>query len=111
MLQTGIMFDPNQITLTYLEGKPMWWLAEKISEKTNNTEEEVYAVLGDGEIEEGQIWEAAMTASHYKLNNLIVFVDYNNLQIEFLSNCLKLESKFRINHYIFYLKYVLHKRQ
>lgn len=42
----------------------------------------VYAILGDGEIEEGQIWEAAMTASQYKLNNLIVFVDYNNLQID-----------------------------
>ncbi len=49
MLQTGIMFDPNQITITYLEGKPMWWLAETIAEKTNNTEEEVYAVLENEE--------------------------------------------------------------
>ena len=47
MLQTGIMFDPNQITLTYLEGKPMWWLAEMIAGKTNNAEEDVYAVLED----------------------------------------------------------------
>jgi len=49
MLQTGIMYDPNQITITYLEGKPMWWLAETISEKTNNTEEQVYEVLQDEE--------------------------------------------------------------
>ena len=50
--------------------------------KLNKKDYYVYAILGDGEIEEGQIWEAAMTASHYKLNNLIVFVDYNNLQID-----------------------------
>lgn len=49
MLQTGIMFDPNQITITYLEGKPIWWLVTKIAEKTNNTEEEIYAVLEDEE--------------------------------------------------------------
>lgn len=42
----------------------------------------VYCVLGDGEIEEGQVWEAAMTAAHYKLNNLIAFVDNNGLQID-----------------------------
>lgn len=42
----------------------------------------VYCILGDGEIEEGQIWEAAMTASHYKLDNLCVIVDNNNLQID-----------------------------
>lgn len=49
MLQTGIMYDPNQITITYLEGKPMWWLAETIASKTNNTEEDVYTVLEDKE--------------------------------------------------------------
>lgn len=42
----------------------------------------VYAILGDGEIDEGQIWEAAMTASHYKIKNLITFLDYNKLQID-----------------------------
>lgn len=42
----------------------------------------VYALLGDGELEEGQVWEAAMSAAHYKLNNLIAFVDYNGLQID-----------------------------
>ena len=42
----------------------------------------VYCICGDGEIEEGQIWEAAMTASHYKLDNLCVIIDNNNLQID-----------------------------
>lgn len=49
MLQTGKMYDPNQITITYLEGKPIWWLAEAIANKTNNTEEDVYAVLANEE--------------------------------------------------------------
>ena len=42
----------------------------------------VYTVLGDGEIEEGQVWEAAMFAAHYKLDNLIAVVDNNGLQID-----------------------------
>ena len=42
----------------------------------------VYCICGDGEIQEGQIWEAAMTASHYKLDNLCLVVDNNNLQID-----------------------------
>ena len=42
----------------------------------------VYCILGDGELEEGQVWEAAMTSHHYKLDNLCVIVDNNNLQID-----------------------------
>ncbi|NLC12155.1 MAG: transketolase [Firmicutes bacterium] len=42
----------------------------------------VYVVLGDGEIQEGQVWEAAMSAAHYGLSNLIAFLDYNGLQID-----------------------------
>lgn len=42
----------------------------------------VYAILGDGEIEEGQVWEAAMFAAAKKLDNLVAFVDFNNLQID-----------------------------
>ena len=42
----------------------------------------VYAILGDGELQEGQVWEALMAASHYKLNNLVAFLDYNGLQID-----------------------------
>ena len=42
----------------------------------------VYAIVGDGEIQEGQIWEAAMSAAHYKLDNLVCFIDHNGLQID-----------------------------
>ena len=42
----------------------------------------VYTILGDGEIQEGQVWEAAMFAAHYQLGNLIAIVDNNNLQID-----------------------------
>lgn len=53
-----------------------------ISSKLNSRGIRVYCMLGDGEIQEGQVWEAAMTASHYKLDNLCVIVDNNNLQID-----------------------------
>ncbi len=42
----------------------------------------MYCICGDGELQEGQIWEAAMTSSHYKLDNLCLIVDNNNLQID-----------------------------
>jgi transketolase len=41
-----------------------------------------YVLMGDGELQEGQVWEAAMTAAHYKLDNVVAFVDSNNLQID-----------------------------
>lgn len=53
-----------------------------ISAKIDNNDYRVYVILGDGEIEEGQVWEAAMTANKYKLDNLCVIVDNNNLQID-----------------------------
>ncbi len=53
-----------------------------LSAKHFGNDYKVYALLGDGEIEEGQVWEAAMFASHKKLNNLTVIVDNNNLQID-----------------------------
>ena len=53
-------------------------LAGKLDKKNYR----VYAILGDGEIEEGQVWEAAMFAPHYKLDNLTIFVDFNGLQID-----------------------------
>lgn len=52
------------------------------AKKLNNDEHLVYALLGDGELEEGQIWEAAMYAAHHKIDNLIVTVDYNGQQID-----------------------------
>ena len=53
-----------------------------IAGKLDKKDYRVYCVLGDGEIQEGQVWEAAMTSSKYKLDNLCVIVDNNNLQID-----------------------------
>ncbi len=53
-----------------------------LSQKLDKAANRVYAVLGDGELQEGQIWEAAMTAAHYKLDNLCILVDNNGLQID-----------------------------
>jgi len=53
-------------------------LAAKKSGKSNR----VYSLLGDGEIQEGQVWEACMAAAHYKLDNLCIVVDNNGLQID-----------------------------
>lgn len=50
--------------------------------KLNNDNAKIYTIIGDGESQEGQIWEAAMWAGSKKLNNLIAFTDYNNLQID-----------------------------
>ena len=50
--------------------------------KLDKKDYRVYTILGDGELEEGQVWEAAMCAAHYKLNNLTAFVDFNGLQID-----------------------------
>ena len=53
-----------------------------LSAKLRKRDYRVYAILGDGEIQEGQIWEAAMFSGHRKLDNLVVIVDNNNLQID-----------------------------
>ena len=53
-----------------------------LSGKLSNQSYRVYAILGDGEIEEGQVWEAAMFAAHKKLDNLVAIVDSNGLQID-----------------------------
>lgn len=53
-------------------------LALKLDGKTSR----VYVLLGDGEVQEGQIWEAAMSAAHYKLDNLCAILDHNHLQID-----------------------------
>ena len=50
--------------------------------KIDENDYRVYTLLGDGELEEGQVWEAAMCAAHYKLNNLTAFIDFNGLQID-----------------------------
>ena len=53
-----------------------------LSAKFNKKDYRVYSILGDGELEEGQVWEAAMFAAHYKLDNLCAVVDFNGLQID-----------------------------
>ena len=53
-----------------------------LAAKLKGTGNRVYTLLGDGEIQEGQVWEACMAASHYKLDNLCIVVDNNGLQID-----------------------------
>lgn len=50
--------------------------------KLDNKDYRVYSILGDGETQEGQVWEASMAAAHYKLDNLTAFLDHNGLQID-----------------------------
>ena len=53
-----------------------------LAHKLDGGKNRVYVLLGDGELQEGQVWEAAMTAAHYKLDNLCALVDNNGLQID-----------------------------
>ena len=53
-----------------------------LGSKLKNDKSKIYTIIGDGESQEGQIWEAAMFASHNKLDNLIAFLDYNGAQID-----------------------------
>ena len=66
-------------------------LASKVQKKDNR----VYTLLGDGEIQEGQVWEACMFASHYSLDNLCVIIDNNGLQID--GNVAKVMSPYPID--------------
>lgn len=71
----GVEFSTGSLGhgLPFATGKA---LASKISKITNK----IFVILGDGELDEGSNWEALLFASHHKLDNLIVIVDYNNLQ-------------------------------
>ncbi len=53
-----------------------------LSNKIHNLDYRTYTILGDGECQEGQVWEALMSSAHYKLDNLCIFLDYNGLQID-----------------------------
>jgi transketolase len=53
-----------------------------IAGKVDSKDYRVYSILGDGEVQEGQVWEACMAAAHYKLDNLTAFLDHNGLQID-----------------------------
>jgi len=59
-----------------------WAVGMALAGKMDKKPYRVYALLGDGEIEEGMVWEACMAAAHYKLDNLMAFVDNNGLQID-----------------------------
>ena len=53
-----------------------------LANKVQKNDHRIYTLLGDGECEEGQVWEAAMAAAHYQLDNLCAIVDFNGLQID-----------------------------
>ncbi len=59
-----------------------WAVGMALAGKMDKKDYRVYAMVGDGELEEGMVWEASMAAAHYKLDNLLVFVDHNGLQID-----------------------------
>jgi transketolase len=97
LAQRGFFPKEDLVTLrhtgSYLQGHPdmkhipgvdmsSGSLGQGVSAKFDNKDYRVYALTGDGELEEGQIWEAAMWAGHRKLDNLVVIVDNNNLQID-----------------------------
>lgn len=63
-----------------------------ISAKRNNEDYKTFVILGDGECDEGSVWETALFANHYKLNNLIAIIDHNKMQsMDFCENTIKLE--------------------
>lgn len=70
-----------------------------LAARLNGKDYYVYVVLGDGEIQEGQVWEAAMSSAHYKLDHVIAFLDFNGLQIdgtnEEVMNVNPVDEKFR----------------
>ena len=74
-------------------------IGSALTKKLNNDKCLVYVLMGDGELQEGQIWEAAMFASHNKINNLIGIIDYNGQQIDGpvdkINSLLNLEEKFK----------------
>lgn len=69
-----------------------------IASRLNKKDYYIYVIMGDGEIQEGQVWEAAMSSAHHKLNNVIAFIDFNGLQIvgsiKDIMNPLPIKEKF-----------------
>lgn len=59
-----------------------WAVGMALAGKMDKKSYRVYSLLGDGELEEGMVWEAVMAAAHYKLDNLLIFLDHNGLQID-----------------------------
>lgn len=59
-----------------------WAVGMALAARLDGRDYRVYTLLGDGEIQEGEVWEAAMAAAHYRLDNLVAIIDYNGLQID-----------------------------
>jgi transketolase len=63
-----------------------------VAAKLDNSPSRVYVMLGDGEVQEGQIWEGAMFASYHKVDNIVAIVDYNKIQLDgFLKDIMDVE--------------------
>ena len=77
-LQAGIEFSSGSLG----QGLSLGVGTALALKRKNNTSSRVYVILGDGECDEGSIWEAAMTASHYQLDNLVAIIDRNRLQYD-----------------------------
>src|SRR5690606_33917655 len=59
-----------------------WAVGMALAARLDGRDSRVYVLLGDGELEEGMVWEAVMAASHYRLGNLVALIDNNGLQID-----------------------------
>ena len=59
-----------------------WAVGMALASRLDRRDSRVYVLLGDGELEEGMVWEAVMAASHYRLGNLVALIDNNGLQID-----------------------------
>ena len=98
-LSSGFEGHPNRFKLPGIEvssgslGQGLGVaLGSAISAKLNRRKYNVYCILGDGELNEGSVWEAAMSASHHRLDNLIAIVDRNRLQIDgYTSDVMEIE--------------------
>ena len=98
-LSSGFEGHPNRFKLPGIEvssgslGQGLGVaLGSAISAKLNRRKYNVYCILGDGELNEGSVWEAAMSASHHRLDNLVAIVDRNRLQIDgYTSDVMEIE--------------------
>ena len=77
-LTPGVEMSAGSLGQGLSVGCGMAWAAKHLDDSQDIT---VYVILGDGECQEGQVWEAAMAAAHLRLDNLVAIVDYNNLQV------------------------------
>lgn len=85
----GVEFSTGSLGHGFAAAAGMAYAAKK----DGNMDHMVYAVLGDGECNEGSVWETALFANHFRLNNLVAVIDYNHMQgLDYTENTLELES-------------------